>query len=117
MKITELQEGVEYYMVYKGHRQPDKYQINNGFLAMYNEHYGWKRSEFAYNAILEAEFEPCEWEPKIGDTVYYTNPWCPTVIECETYCGHKLDLLLMSRLGYYRTEEEAIERAKKLGWI
>ena len=117
MKITELQEGVEYYGTFFGQKSTNKYKVENGELVFYNriEHI-WMSSDKPYNEVVDAEFEPCEWVPKMGGLVYYPNPWSPTAIDSEIYRGRELDLRLMSRLGFYRTAEEAIAKAKSLGW-
>ena len=117
MKISELQEGVEYYGTFCGVESGHRYKVENNELIFFNgvEHI-WMASNKPYNEVIEAEFTPCEWVPKMGELVYYPNPWSPTAIDSDIYRGHELDLRLMSRLGFYRTAEEAFEKAKELGW-
>ena len=118
MKIAELQDGVEYYGTFCGVKSPHKYGVENNELIFYNGiERIWMVSEKSYNEVIEAEFEPCEWMPKIGERVYYPNPWSQTAIDSDIYRGHELDLRLMSRLGFYRTAEEAIAKAKEFGWL
>jgi hypothetical protein len=115
MKITELQEGVEYCMIYKGKKQPDKYQINDGLLEVGVRHYGWKKSQFGYNAVLEADFEPCEWVPKNGDVYYYPN-FSKQLVGASNWAGFENELAIKRNVGVYRTREEAIAKVKELGW-
>jgi hypothetical protein len=116
LKFKDLVEGVEYWLYVDGRCLfPFKYKIENN--SLYNFDSGnWVKSEISLNFVLSATFVECEWVPKIGDTIHYPNPWEKQGFSYDMFIGHELDLRLMKRVGYYRTAEEAIAKAKKLGW-
>ena len=116
MKINELEEGIEYWVFYKGIKQPDKYRINRGFLEFYSERYGWRKSEFYYNAVLDAEFEPCEWMPKKGEFYYLPSFENDGLYTYHRWENDSTDNCIKRNVGVYRTREEAIAKAKELGW-
>lgn len=115
MKIHELQEGVEYWMTYKGEGQLHKYRINKGLIEKYSEYYDWKKVGFAYNVVVEADFEPCEWEPKVGE-VYYYPYFGRQLVVAGCWDGFISEIAIKRNVGVYRTKEEAISKAKELGW-
>jgi hypothetical protein len=116
MKINELQEGVEYYGTFCGVKGSNKYKVENGVLLFYNVTYSiWMTSEKSYNEIVDADFEPCEWMPKIGDIYYYPN-FTEQLVGASYWRGFKNELTIKRNVGVYSTREEAITKSKELGW-
>jgi hypothetical protein len=116
MKINELEEGVEYYGTFYGEKSTNKYKVENNELIFYNgiEHI-WMTSNKPYNEVIEADFEPCEWVPKKGDIFYYPD-FLDDLYYTDRWRGNDSNLAIKRNVGIYRTKEEAIERAKSLGW-
>jgi hypothetical protein len=116
IKITELQEGVEYYDTFCGVESGHKYKVENKELIFYNgiEHI-WVVSTKPYNEVIEAEFEPCEWMLKSGDVYYYPS-FTKQLVGTSRWDGFENELAIKRNVGVYRTEEEAIAKAKELGW-
>jgi hypothetical protein len=116
MKITELQEGVEYYGIFFGLKCTLKYKVKNKELIFYNrDEYIWMVSNKSYNDIINAEFEPCEWTPKEDEKFYHPDFTGELVCEYR-WDGCYYDLEVKRNVGVYRTKEEAIAKAKELGW-
>lgn len=62
-------------------------------------------------------FEKVPWEPKYGDRYY--SP-CPSVLSGVldyVYTNRDADIARRKRVGVYRTEAEAVQKARELGWI
>jgi hypothetical protein len=116
MKINELEEGVEYYDTFCGVESGHKYKVENKELIFYNgiEHI-WMASNKTYNEVIDTEFEPCKWVPKIKDIYYYPN-FTKQLVGVSCWDGFENELAIKRNVGVYRTKEEAIERAKELGW-
>jgi len=116
MKISELQEGGEYYGTFYGVKIPSKYKIENSKLIFYCViGHIWRTSDKSYNDIINAEFEPCEWVPKKGEKAYYPD-FSDALYEVEYWDDSDCAEAIKRNVGVYRTKEEAIARAKSLGW-
>ena len=117
MKINELQEGVEYYVTFCGEKNHHKYKVENNKLIFYREIENiWMDSTKPYNEVIEAEFEPCKWMPKLHEKYYF-----PSFEHDESYSDHRwvndsIDNRIKHNVGIYRTSKEAIVKAKELGW-
>ena len=75
----------------------------------------WRTSDKSYNDVLNAEFEPCEWVPKSGDVYYYPS-FTKQLVGSSCWDDFENDLAIKRNVGVYRTREEAIAKAKELGW-
>jgi hypothetical protein len=114
--FNELVEGVEYWLIDEhGKKYKEKYaMVSNKFCVKTESHR--RLSQLGINVVLAATFEECEWTPKIGETVYYPDPWSEEVVDSARWLGYEDEVLFMKRVGVYRTREEAIAKAKELGW-
>lgn len=57
------------------------------------------------------------WEPHCGDRYYSPCPRTPSGVGSFVYGSDVYDVALMERVGIYRTEEEALKKARELGWV
>lgn len=57
------------------------------------------------------------WEPKVGEEYYYPDPGAERGVTCNMWDGYLLDYKIMERVGVYRTKEEALQKARELGWV
>lgn len=57
------------------------------------------------------------WEPHCGDRYYSPCPRTPSGVGSFVYRSDVYDVALMERVGIYRTEEEALQKARELGWV
>ena len=115
MKINELQEGVEYWMIIYGSKLCCKYRVKNGKLQNYKTPYGWVMVNIEHNVVVDAKVEPCEWMPKKGEKIYYPT-FSDTLYEVEHWYDTDWAEAIKRNVGVYRTKEEAIAKAKELGW-
>ena len=115
LKFNELVEGVEYYRYNKNKEKlSQKYKMLNGLLYVRNFD-GWTTSYAWFNNILEATFEECEWIPK-RDQLYYYPYFDNNLYSNDHWKDDCFDLAIKRNVGIYRTSEEAIAKAKELGW-
>ena len=112
MNIHELVENVEYKC------GDSIYRIAiDGFFEVKNCNDEWTESYVPYNTAIGMEFKECEFEPKVGERYYYPNfentePW-----ELREYRNNAFHNRIKRNVGVYRTKEQAIEKAKELGWV
>jgi CRISPR/Cas system-associated protein Cas10 (large subunit of type III CRISPR-Cas system) len=115
LKFNELVEGVEYnrYSSY-GTSFTMRYKLKDGLLYMLM-HDEWVLSESQYNHLMNAIFEECEWMPK-RDQLYYYPYFDNNLYSNDHWKDDCFDLAIKRNVGIYRTSEEAIAKAKELGW-
>lgn len=112
MKINELVENVEYKC------GDGIYRIAiDGFFEVKAPNGEWTESYAPYNTAIGMEFTECEFEPTLGERYYFPvfdirkgvdwNKWE------DTYCDNNTKRCV----GAYRTYEQAIQKARELGWI
>ena len=112
MNIHELVENVEYKC------GDSIYRIAiDGFFEVKNCNDEWTESYVPYNTAIGMEFTECEFEPKKGEIVYY-----PSFVNDDGYSRwywYEGDYCekIKRLVGVYRTEEQAIEKARELGWM
>jgi hypothetical protein len=115
LKFKDLVEGVEYWLYGDGRCLfPFKYKIENN--SLYNFDSGnWVKSEISLNFVLSATFVECEWIPK-RDQLYYYPYFDNNLYSNDHWKDDCFDLAIKRNVGIYRTSEEAIAKAKELGW-
>ena len=62
-------------------------------------------------------FEKVPWEPKSGEVYFYPTPVWDDGINEVVYRGNNIDQNIIKRVGIYRTKEEALQKARELGWV
>lgn len=63
-------------------------------------------------------FERCPWEPRAGDAYFFPAPNADaTGVKQFCWVDTPLDNFIKLRVGVYRTKEEAIQKARELGWV
>lgn len=114
MKIHELVEGVEYQC------GDSTYRIAiDGFFEVKAPNSGWTECYVPYNTVIGMEFKECEFEPKGGDWYYFPNFQNPDGFSAYkwSYMSDETDARIKKTVGIYRTKEQAIEKARELGWV
>jgi hypothetical protein len=115
LKFSELVEGVEYWRYGKDKTKlPQRYKILNGLLYVLTFD-GWLTSIAWINNIIESTFEECEWMPKRDQLYYYPYP-DNNLYSNDYWKDDYFDFAIRRNVGIYRTREEAIDKAKELGW-
>ena len=62
-------------------------------------------------------FKKVPWEPALGQLYHYPAA-CKTLgIDSDVWTNTTGDRLRRKRVGIYRTKEEAIQKARELGWV
>ncbi len=117
IKYVDMIEGREYESI----KLPNTYKKENGVLykkltnELTNE---WQVSHDTMQYIAEEmRFKDLPWAPKKGDKYWYLDSDSQGGILQDTFDNHVWDVLRQKRLGIYRTKEEALEKARELGWI
>ena len=78
----------------------------------------FQTAEITANSLLVGEIIKLPWEPKIGETYYF-----PSFLSLYGYnlaefdSDKELDLMIKNAVGIYRTKEDALAKAKELGWL
>jgi hypothetical protein len=114
-KFKDLVEGVEYDRYNRdGTNYSMRYKLKDGLLygLMHGE---WVLSEAKYNHLMDTIFEECEGMFEYGKTYYYPY-YDDNLYSQDCWKGDEYDLAINRNVGIYRTSEEAIAKAKELGW-
>lgn len=61
--------------------------------------------------------EKLPWQPKLGEKYYYPCSAFDPPVNDYYWCGDTVDFNIKKHVGVYKTEEEALEKAKELGWV
>ena len=67
--------------------------------------------------LLEQLLKKLPFEPQIGEKYYYPAFDKSTSYDYDGWRGYKVDERIKRVVGVYRTSEEALEKAKELGWV
>jgi len=62
-------------------------------------------------------FERLPWEPGCGEMYYYPNPTEFNGVGFVRCTECDFDFMIKDRVGVYRTREEALRKARELGWV
>jgi hypothetical protein len=100
----------------------ERYKVNEGGLSSEARH------TLIPDGILEdivlaelllgkATYTIPAWEPHCGDRYYSPCPRTPSGVGSYVYGSDVNDVATMERVGIYRTEEEALQEARELGWV
>ena len=112
-KIHELVEGVEYEIV----ENFNIYKIIDGKLNESLNNSAWRESKLLYNNVIKMKFLECEFEPEYNKVYYYPSYLTETGFYYHTWTGNIEDNNVKRNVCVYRTKEQAIHKAKELGWI
>jgi hypothetical protein len=118
LKFNELVEGVEYWKEASTiHERATMHKIENGFfLDFYEYENNWKLSMLHVNDVLKSDYYKCEWVPKRDEFYYFPSFSKSTLYDVDYWNGDEYYLAIKRNVGVYRTAEEAIAKAKELGW-
>jgi len=70
-----------------------------------------------YNYIVKLNFKELEFNPKKEELCYYPSIITTQGYESVYWSNIDSNNNVKKRVGLYRTKEQAIEKAKELGWI
>ena len=62
-------------------------------------------------------FEKVPWEPKIEEKYYYPHFYVAGGWDTYTWSNSRRDQQIKKAVGVYRTREEALRKARELGWV
>ena len=111
MKIHELVEGVEYRTgIGKVYKKED------GTLFRKLEH-TWIVADDMYNSLANAVFMECEFSPMNGEGYYFPVFDDIYGYDHAVWNDDSIDFNIKKAVGVYRTREQAIEKARELGWV
>lgn len=112
-KVNELVEGVEYCS-----GVGNVYKIHKGRLCILSDyHDGWTESYNSYNAVFDMVFTECEFNPMNGEYYWFPSFVTEGAVSRGRWKDDLTDERIKNRIGVYRTSEQALEKAKELGWI
>ena len=126
MKIHELVEGVEYKV---SNCEDSIYQEDlENMIFIKNRHGLFSRfknedevvfveADFTYNTVIDLEFTEFEFKPMDGEDYYYPCFDDEGGYGFAVWRGDSIDSNIKKVVGVYRTREQAIEKARELGWI
>jgi hypothetical protein len=115
LKFDELVEGVEYRVINDSHGAIYKIAENGNLLVRYGNG-KYLLSSAIYNDLINVNFEECEWMPKRGELYYFPSFSESTLYDTDYWNGVEEEINILRNVGIYRTKEEAIAKAKELGW-
>lgn len=84
---------------------------------------GFYRDESSANSILvefligKLEIEKLPWTPRIGEEYYHPSISSSSGFNTMVWRGYIEDHNRLKRIGVYKTKEQALKKAKDLGWI
>jgi len=92
-----------------------KYKLTEKGL-LYRSLDGWNLSVIdTLQNLLTGKFK-IKWVPKDGEEVWFVSTWTEKPYEEVFQRNFKGDILALKRGFIFRTEEEAIDKMKELGW-
>lgn len=110
-KVKELEEfkfkGVANYT----------YRVKDNTLQFRHYCEDWVNSEHSLNTIVKTEIELLPYKPECDDRYYYPSFRVDCGYGIDNWVNSQIDKNIAQRVGVYRTSEEAINKAKELGWI
>lgn len=113
MKIHELVEGVEYVRL----DGQWTYRMSCGTLESRYRDGEWNIAKGPYDYFMNMKFTECEFEPKDGERYYYPSFRYLRGYECSKWYKDSTHEHTKDNVGVYRTKEQAIEKARELGWM
>lgn len=119
LRIWDLVEGVKYMTneMSGGYT----YSIENNVLYVTHQSGKITKSNQSYNDVLTFTFTECEFEPKVGDRLWFPTITYSEGVDTMVFDGDETSERIISnikkRVGLYRTKEGALTKAKELGWI
>lgn len=111
MNVWELVEGVVY------ESDNCKYIVDRGKLLFRISSEMWESATNSYNDVVDMEFVECNFEPKEGEDFFYPDLFRNEGYKCGMWFGYDTHNNVKKRVGVYRTKEQAVEKAKELGWL
>jgi hypothetical protein len=115
LKFKDLVEGVEYWKEPNTiHEEATIHKIKNGLFLDFHDD-DWKLSMLHVNDVLKSNYYECKWMFEYGKTYYYPY-YDDNLYSQDCWKGDEYDLAIKRNVGIYRTAEEAIAKAKELGW-
>lgn len=115
MKFQDLKVGIEY----KEKGGNTLYRIlEDGCLEFKNNHVkSWVESSSTYNRLILLDFEEAEFNPILYEQYFY--PSFPSLegFGSNHFDNDFIDNKIKRIAGIFRTKEEAIKKAKELGWL
>ena len=112
MKVNELVEGGKYKDKYG-----NIYTIKDGRFLLEGCYEDWIESCYTYNQLVDLEFTECEFEPEDGELYWYPHFYCSDGWARGRWYAADIDKSIKRNVGVYRTKEQALEKAKELGWV
>lgn len=109
--------GVEENEVFEFESRSSNYLIRNNQLFSDSRDCKFMQSTLDFNYVITLNVIKKPFQPKNGEQYYYPSVECYTGVICVTWTNHHLDRTIQKRVGVYRTKEEALKKAKELGWI
>ena len=100
---VETREGAKYKFTEKGL-----------FVKFINENSFWQTS-ISLKELLTGELK-IKWKPKSGEKCYFVSSRHPKPLRLLYYSESMRDRLMLKRGMITRTEEEAIQKMKDMGW-
>jgi len=93
-----------------------RYRFTRKGLEHYKPPNGWDViGGYILQELLTGELK-IKWTPEQGEKVWVIYPWLEKVTATK-YLGAERDKLMVKRNMMTKTEEEAIEKMKELGWL
>lgn len=113
VKYEDMVEGKIYTNVFYNYN----YKKENGILY-YKSLTGWLVSTFSMREIAETfVFEEMPWEPKKGEFSYYPSFEQPAGYILTVWKNSRVDNRVKKAVGVYKTPDEALAKARELGWL
>jgi len=115
LKFNELVEGVEYRVVNNKYDTVYKIAESGNLLVKYGDN-SYILSNANYNELINLSFVEREWMPKREELYYFPSFSESTLYDTDYWNGVEEEINILRNVGVYRTKEEAIAKAKELGW-
>lgn len=118
MKIDELIKGVEYEaLLLDGTSSGMRFKLVGECLMYLKPHIGWVESELSYNSVKNLEFAECEFNPECDEEYYFPVFHNANGYDWYRWSDNGVGSKIKKVVGIYKTRDQAIQRAKELGWL
>jgi hypothetical protein len=115
LEFKDLVKGVEYRVVNNKYDTVYKIAESGNLLVKYGDN-SYILSNANYNELINLSFVEREWMPKNEELYFHPSYVECSLYDCSYWYGLEDDLAIQRNIGIYRTKEEAIAKAKELGW-
>ena len=111
-KLLGIEVGVPFHV----NEETTIYQLRKDGVFEWQDFFGMQESHSLTKKFL-CGYLTVKWTPKCGEYYYYPDAWVEDGISECVWDDDEEDKLLYDRGLVFRTEEEAIAKAKEYGWI